>query len=146
MHLQAARNRAARQRPPFPGGGTCSWWTVSQERPHYWHISVPFLSCLNCLLRCGCLNALIHLKTFAILKWLPWSQMELLATKDAIDEKYSPSFLITKVNLNCNLPPFPWIGIDLLQIPYTLLSGNLSWENTTDSSRHLFSSELLLRP
>lgn len=49
MHLQAAGDGAAWQRPPFLGGGgtdgrTCSWWAVSQESHINGHLLTHFSS------------------------------------------------------------------------------------------------------
>lgn len=56
-----------------------------------------------------------------ILQLLPQLQVELWATKEAIDEKYGPSFLMTKAVLTGIGVPFPQ-NLDGLQIRSTLPS------------------------
>lgn len=62
-----------------------------------------------------------HLNTLVILQLLPQLQVELWATKEAIDEKYGPSFLMTKAVLTGIGVPFPQ-NLDGLQICSTLPS------------------------
>lgn len=60
-----------------------------------------------------------HLNTLVILQLLPQLQVELWVTKEAIDEKHGPSFLMTKAVLIGIGVPFPQ-NLDGLQIQSTL--------------------------
>lgn len=61
------------------------------------------------------LNVQTHLDTLMILQLLPQLQVELWATKEVIDEKHGPFFLMTKA-VNCSWSLFPR-KLGVLQIP-----------------------------
>lgn len=75
---------------PLSSGGEVAYAAGSTPEQPPWSLHNTFQFCFlppNSLWRCGCLNVQTHLNTLVILQLLPQLQVELWATKEAIDEK-----------------------------------------------------------